>query len=206
MKKKNYRYLIISCLLSFVVILSCQKATISGSQKKDPAIPSDPISKISVDKDGNATILTKSGQKITQNVLVSPSQKSIALQSLNASTDSTSGKHLTTKSFRIPLPGTIPAETSKTNIRSFSSVSSSEPANPDAPNSGYQTFTLTRYPEGYVNVVVLPPVVYIDDYVVRATPFVIRNTNPVLWEINYVYTRNGSSFYSTQVSMSTYVY
>lgn len=199
MKKKNYSLLIFVFLLSILAITSCKKdEKVKLAEENSKIIPSDPIASVSIDKNGIATIKTKLGKEIKQNVLPKTSKKDVFLSKLGVLNDTTTSKLPNTRTFRIP----IRVDKSGSISSSFSSLSSSE-ASVTAPD-GYFTFTLTRY-FSYVNISVWPAVMPIDDYVVRATPIVTSHGNPVLWEINYVYTRNGSAFYSTQVFMSTYL-
>lgn len=183
---KTYMKLILLLLLSVLTITSCKKdEKINPAEKNSKIIPNDPIASIVIDKHGTAIIKTKSGKEIKQSVLTK--------SELGILNDTITNKSPITLTFRLPIK--------LDNVSSFNTSSSSSI---EVPNS-YFTFTLTRFSASYVSISVWPAIMPVDDYVVRATPFITRHTNPVLWEINYVYTRNGSAFYSTQVQMSTWL-
>ncbi len=181
MKNQNFFLLFSLFIFGLISLNSCKKNESHFSNKKEASKSNafDPIVSISVDKKGTATIKLKSGIEFIKD--------SVLKNNINKENDG-----------KVTQQITLPITTLNNTLSKFDDGDS------ESGGGASFTFTLTRYPSGYVSVSVWPATLMIDDYVVRATPIITSSGTPVLWEINYVYTRAGASFYSTQVEMSTY--
>lgn len=171
---------------SLLSIQSCKKNTETSPFFEDT------ITKVIISKNGIAAISTKNGQHYTQNVLLDTSyssDKTIRIMSIPLSGIKFSQKNIISKR---PSPGNAVM------------VGGDDGGGNTTTTSWIVTGTLYG---GccYADVTVSPSVQYIDDYAVRATVvdvYTIGRT--VHYSINYVYTRNGSSFYSTQTEYTMY--
>lgn len=130
MKNNSYTTFIIVLLFSILTNTSCKKdEKVTLTKQNSNIVANDPITSISIDKDGIATITTKLGREIKQNVLSKISRKDTFLSKLDVLQDTTTSKLPITKTFRIPIRIDVSPSFIGNETKALSSLSPSEMGN-----------------------------------------------------------------------------
>ncbi len=201
MKTNNYLLFIYACLLGILTFSSCKKEKqVRSLEQISKGITFDPIKTVSIDKDGIATITTISGKVVVKDVRPESHQISDYSLKLDSSTNF-DAESSTTQTFAIPLD--VNGSLQNTNSSSIDPPYTTD----EASGAFVFTYTIVRYSNGYSTVTVWPTILYNDkdDYTVRATVLaVVKIGHEVIYDVNFVFTRAGAAFQTTQVTYYSY--